>query len=43
MIAPNAACVPKALLKSVKRQAKARGDSLDDVVSTALQSYLDRA
>ena len=35
--------VPKALLKSVKRQAKTRGDSLDDVVSTALQSYLDRA
>jgi hypothetical protein len=34
--------VPKALLKSAKRQAKTRGDSLDDVVSTALQSYLDR-
>lgn len=35
--------VPKALVKSVKREVRVRGDSLDDVVSAALQSYLDRA
>jgi len=35
--------VPKALAKSAKRRAKSRGDSLDDVVATALQGYLDRA
>jgi hypothetical protein len=35
--------VPKALVKSVKREVKVRGDSLDDIVSAALQTYLDRA
>ncbi len=35
--------VPKALLKTAKGVAKTRGESLDDVVSTALQSYADRA
>lgn len=35
--------VSKALLKSAKRQAKTRGDNLDDVVASALQNYLDRA
>lgn len=34
--------VPKTLVKSAKQVAKARGDSLDDVVTTALQGYVNR-
>ena len=35
--------VPKTLLKDVKRVSKARSDSIDDVVTTALQVYVNRA
>lgn len=34
--------VPKALIKSANEVAKARGDKLDDVVSSALQGYVSR-
>lgn len=34
--------VPKPLLKSARRAAKARGEALDDVVADALEQYLQR-
>jgi hypothetical protein len=34
--------VPKPLLKSARQAAKARGETLDDVVLAALHHYVDR-
>lgn len=34
--------VPKTLLKSATQVAKARGEKLDDIVTTALQGYVAR-
>lgn len=34
--------VPKTLVKDVKRVAKARGDAIDDVVTSALNDYVNR-
>jgi hypothetical protein len=33
--------VPKPVLKSARQLAKTRGEHLDDVVTSALQTYLD--
>lgn len=35
--------VPKTVAKDAKQVAKARGESLDDVVTSALQAYVARA
>lgn len=35
--------VPKSVLKDAKQSAKAKGETLDDVVATALRGYVNRA